>query len=50
MCRIQYKINGYPHDLYGIVKKSYTVRFGFLVNGGNEIKIRFENIVNIEAI
>jgi len=51
MCRIKYRINGYPHELYGIIEKSHEEKFLlFLVNGGKEIKIQFKNITDIEEI
>jgi len=51
MCRIKYRINGYPHELYGIIEKSHEEKFLlFLVNGGKEIKIQFINITDIKEV
>ena len=50
MCCINYKDNGYDITAHGIVRSLFIVCFNFKINDGNEIKIRFESVQNIEAI
>ena len=51
MVKLDYKVNGYDHSIHGIVGELLDKRFRFfLLSGGSEIKIRLENMVNIELI
>lgn len=49
--KVDYKINGCNQSAHGIVGELFDKRFRFfLLSGGSEIKIRFENVDNIELI
>lgn len=50
MSRLEYFTNGYKHSIHGTVKSLFIVCFNFQVNGGKEIKIRFENCDKITEL
>jgi len=50
MCWLDWKINGCPHHMAGIVKEIHEARFNFLLNSGMLAKIKFKSVTNIEEI